>query len=817
VVSTLEKAIRLSSLNVAVFPFRILADGSKVPCIPKRTGGEGHKDATTDPERIKEFWRRYPDALIGVSAGASGLVCADVDEKNSVSGSRSISDAWLDLPKTWEQETPTGGHHYVYEAPPGVRLAPSANYQGVQGLDIRGGSSWFGFYSEDLPESRDEFSPAPEWLCEPTTERTGESFSGELSEWLDALERGEPDGRVREAIERIPVGDISHSQMVEVQFNFIRLAAEGSVGVDQGLNILHDAWMTRSPEDHSTPPGQWDFKFNEALLSGIQKAGATESAIASLPPYQTALDLAAENGLDTALVFGSPRPKEHYFRLLRALVALPLSDDEIAAVAWSAPTVKSWSREWGIEYLFEQIAVAQNEWLARIAPRENPESHNFPNGNNSDSGTKRTQVTSSDYESFQLISPEERQTLTNFPSFLDEYMDWINATTRFRNEPYHRACAWAILSMAFGNAAFLPISSDDKVPLNLYLVSPGDSSSGKTSSTKPRNAVLRQAFPGDGGYSVGANNVSPQMFHELLIDRDGGSVLFHSDEAAEFFMQLERAGTNNMGPMAGELKNGYDGYIDPVTKRVSKDYLGRSAITAITAHLFATPDRLFSYLDEGQFLDGLLARCLWMWGEPVEINETSFSMRLARGVVADTDSPVAMAMARRLVGIANAQRKFAMVGSHEAEDRLTRAKQDLYERLSAHPRWKLLESPWQRLAISISKATGLLAIADGRLRFELHDALNAISQAEEWVSGLLRAIEMVSSSQFSREVEEIAAFVKAHSEGISETRLYGRYKSYNLKEFNERVGAGVARGLIRVVESSRVPKYMYNDGEGSTE
>ena len=35
--------------------------------------------ATTDPEQIRAWWARWPDAQVGISCGAAGLIVIDVD------------------------------------------------------------------------------------------------------------------------------------------------------------------------------------------------------------------------------------------------------------------------------------------------------------------------------------------------------------------------------------------------------------------------------------------------------------------------------------------------------------------------------------------------------------------------------------------------------------------------------------------------------------------------------------------------------------------------------------------------------------------
>ena len=69
----LEAALAYAEEGIAVFP---LARGTKIPL--KRS--HGFKDATTDPDQIREWWTKTPNANIGAAMGAaSGIIGVDVD------------------------------------------------------------------------------------------------------------------------------------------------------------------------------------------------------------------------------------------------------------------------------------------------------------------------------------------------------------------------------------------------------------------------------------------------------------------------------------------------------------------------------------------------------------------------------------------------------------------------------------------------------------------------------------------------------------------------------------------------------------------
>jgi len=126
----LEAALRYARAGWWVFP---CTPHGKAPLTE-----HGFKQATTDETTIRAWWRRWPNANIGVATGPSGLLVVDVDAHDGVRG----LDSWRDLrhelklnDDTITCETPTGGLH-VYYAAGDKTLGCSAGKLGP-GLDVK--------------------------------------------------------------------------------------------------------------------------------------------------------------------------------------------------------------------------------------------------------------------------------------------------------------------------------------------------------------------------------------------------------------------------------------------------------------------------------------------------------------------------------------------------------------------------------------------------------------------------------------------------------------------------------------------------------
>lgn len=97
----------------------------------------GLHEATTDPDLIAAWWRRWPDANVALRTGAgSGLVVIDVDPARGGDASLAALTAAHGHPDTLTVATGGGGRH-LYFTHPGSAVRNSAGVLGA-GLDVRG-------------------------------------------------------------------------------------------------------------------------------------------------------------------------------------------------------------------------------------------------------------------------------------------------------------------------------------------------------------------------------------------------------------------------------------------------------------------------------------------------------------------------------------------------------------------------------------------------------------------------------------------------------------------------------------------------------
>ncbi len=120
--------MRDASLHYASIGWHVFPANGKTPLTP-----HGLHAATTDPETIRSWWARWPDANIGVACGESGLLVVDVDAIRG--GLETWERFGIDI-RTPTSRTGGGGQHIIFAAPRGVKIRNSVDRLG-SGIDIR--------------------------------------------------------------------------------------------------------------------------------------------------------------------------------------------------------------------------------------------------------------------------------------------------------------------------------------------------------------------------------------------------------------------------------------------------------------------------------------------------------------------------------------------------------------------------------------------------------------------------------------------------------------------------------------------------------
>jgi len=808
----IKRAKALASLGVWTFPVYVTRDPENPYKTTKKPGTpNGFYDATNDPFLLEDLFERHAKAEVGVWMEPSGLVAADIDVKRDPSGEilvdgfEEFDKAWLDLPTThsFDSISGAGGKQYIYAAPEGVKLGPDSNYRAIKGVNRRGGGS-YSVWNGPVPTSRDAFAPAPEWLLDEKTVRSAEHFEGDVRDWYQSLEQGEPSvivraamDRAREAFER-GGNDYSHSDLVERQFEAVRLGSEGHPGVPQLLALIEELFHAREG-DHSRTEEEWDYEFQEALSSGIQKHGGATELRKSLPAYSLSIVPA---GVPDRLLTGAAGNKDTFRELLAELIKSTDDDLLVTSVLWNSPRTKDIAREWGLEFVFARVQSAREK---PEPVRENP---TLPERAPETNSTKEIVLPAAENGSF--LNVEERKIVAGTRTFIDKYLV-ASASKGFTNTAYAVPAAWTALSMAFGLKAVIPKGVN--LGVNLWFMPMGYSGTGKSAETAFLKHVLDHLLKdGDGYYNLGAMS-SPEGILLELLTRDGKPSMIFQDEAASFFQALRDK--DWVKALEYDLSNYYMGDVPPSNKISLKDLRGKSAEKSFNIFMIATPDRLLKLINTDMFATGFMARYNWMWAEPPVETDDKYRATRSENDNEKNSPPVTFDLAGDLASArATFSTRVAVWGTEEAVKRLTEAHAAFDRAAKNHEKYDALEPAITRLGReTIWKCAALLALYRGETVFTLNDALVAIHYATGWYENLARVVEATSESEFAADVSEIEAYIKGQGGTVTSAKLLHRFRNMirnSPRELDDRINFLVQSGRVLNNRGDNKVSYQLN-------
>ena len=141
--ANLDAALQLAAAGIPVFPVKMVQNGvgewNKPPLVR-----DWQRVATTDPERIQQWWDEFPGAVPGIELEHAGLVVVDTDRHGGPDGVAAMRKLVADhgnLPDGPRTKTAGEGLHLIFKQPDGVQLG---NGEGSlpEGINVRGAGGY---------------------------------------------------------------------------------------------------------------------------------------------------------------------------------------------------------------------------------------------------------------------------------------------------------------------------------------------------------------------------------------------------------------------------------------------------------------------------------------------------------------------------------------------------------------------------------------------------------------------------------------------------------------------------------------------------
>jgi hypothetical protein len=257
----------------------------------------GFKEASTDQFKIRSWWAKHPNAMIGVPTGpASGFWVLDIDQdkakgKNGAASLSAIGHDLNELMDTAVANTATGGYHCLFRYDP---ARPVSNARGdlPKDIDVRGAGGYIiaaGSTKADgsqylwlNPPEEIDIADAPEWLYEvigkgaPTDSFDFNTAKAPVSpaERVERIAPGTWHENTRDLVARMVREGASDETIAAIAPRFTERGYTDAQTVREFLTHARTArekwgYQPRTPEPEQAPPEPGKFLFNLTFFDDI--------------------------------------------------------------------------------------------------------------------------------------------------------------------------------------------------------------------------------------------------------------------------------------------------------------------------------------------------------------------------------------------------------------------------------------------------------------------------------------------------------------------------------------------------------------------
>lgn len=481
--------------------------------------------------------------------------------------------------------------------------------------------------------------------------------------------------------------------------------------------------------------------------------------------------------------------------------------EEVVSIAWSCPAAQKWREDQrGIGGLWMEARKAS---LQVESEKEQPdEDLVVPDAEPTDYESPEVL---SQHEPIKLLTPEQRAKIAHVWGQHEQYMDWARTRVPVFNDPLHSIGSWTILSLAYSEHGYIPKESGPMHP-NIYSNTISVSSSGKSEAKRIQESVQLAVF-GHDSPDMGID-FSKTSLVENLIERDGKVTWFHADEAHGIYRIWKgNGGTGWTVGIQETFTLVYDGPIPSLGRSGRKIQRGMLAIPVM--QMTGTPEGMFDVLDRGMFLDGFLARNIWVIGQQIPMTEESVT-EVRQVTSANTKmfyrampnyiaSQVQANITRITAEIPLGENATPMLLTEEAKGLFGAAKWKMVKFFDSLADPALFTTARNRMWDIIWKAACLIAMSEGERYINSVHMTQALAQAEVWIESLVYVADRIQNSTFSKKCDEISEFVKGRPGNEAEvSSIYQRFRSEDVHQVDRYLESLVKqRRLIETKNSTK--------------
>ena len=368
-------------------------------------------------------------------------------------------------------------------------------------------------------------------------------------------------------------------------------------------------------------------------------------------------------------------------------------------------------------------------------------------------------------EQIDLLNDAERQEVLDAQWFGSEYMEWVRESLATVNEPYHRMALWMILSLVYSSAAYVLLPGGRHLAPNIWGITIGKSTTGKSESMELERTVLDAYFHGEDHPDIGGD-ATPEALIETLILRDGKASWFNSDEAHGHIEQSRPGNSGYLKNLREKLTDIYGGRVPMIQRQGKRDLSGVNATAFLTMQYAGIDEKVYEVLQPSDWDSGFLHRFVWAIGADVKRTRAMKRKRFVQpgeGVERVDGREMQRHWA---IEFENTVASLTMTG-HPTHMRMSDwvidrdlEVQETFEQLVAGHRYETMLKPSiERFTWTIIKCAMLVAASQGKESIDRLDYLIALEQAEEWLANVLYSVSRTNETGFRREVNRLEKYI----------------------------------------------------------
>lgn len=415
------------------------------------------------------------------------------------------------------------------------------------------------------------------------------------------------------------------------------------------------------------------------------------------------------------------------------------------SIVWNAPAGAKWREDdrglaglWSVEITKAVAQVELERGKGVMAAPEEP--------------TKYTRAPN-------LLTDAERSRFNARQDFITDYTMYAASKVPVLNRPLHASNAWIVLSLAFGEVAYIPKSSEP-MPLNIFVMQFADSSTGKSEAKGLMFSVVNKLYPAD--HPDIGGNFSANALVERLLERQNQISLINMDEAQGRIAEWKNGGWQT--GMPDLLAHIYDGKLPQLGRVGRKELRAPDARTIPVMHMSGTQKGMMRVLDHAMFTSGFMPRQIMVIGETVDICESDLMPKQTFGEDVQRvyeqmpnywSSIFFRTRAKIRADLPAGQRQMPVHLTDEAAKRMGKARWAILNHFQEFPQQEIYRPAVNRMNDIIWKVAALLALSEGHYVITEAHVISAIGYAEEWLENLITVAEGISETAFSRALEDI--------------------------------------------------------------